>query len=253
MTNFGTVVSGGEELGDGGEVARELLAHRLARVVVGRPQDRRRMRGRRDEVREVGLDRAPAHVAELELRAEERLARRGPQQDERTRVDDVELGAQPRHAGLDLRAVGRLVDAPLAALVELEVLDDVGDVDVAAVDPDLLERPVELAPGRADEGVPLAVLAIPRHLADQRQSRLLAALAEDRLRRGSIEMADAAALGRLAQRRQVARAGEEGRGVEPVLDSRHVLLAARGRGGRTGRTRGWTPASSVSLRRLEWT
>src|SRR5947209_2753800 len=151
MTNFGTVVSGGEELGDGGEVARELLAHRLARVVVGRPQDRRRMRGRRDEVREVGLDRAPPHVA------------------------------------------------------------------------------------------------------DQGQSRLLAALAEDRLRCGGIEMAAAAALGRLAQRRQVARAGEEGRGVEPVLDSRHVLLAARGRGGRTGRTRGWTPASSVSLRRLEWT
>jgi hypothetical protein len=59
-----------------------------------------------------------------------------------------------------LRWSSGLVDAPLRALLELEVLDDVGDVDVGALDADVLERLLELSSGRADEHLAGPVLAV---------------------------------------------------------------------------------------------
>jgi len=91
------------------------------------------------------------------------------------------------------------VDAPLAALLELEVLDDVGDVDLAAVDPHRGQRLVELAARRSHEGVTLAVLAVAGHLADHGHPRALEPLAEHRLGGGRVEVAAAAAGGGLAQ------------------------------------------------------
>ena len=93
----------------------------------------------------------PRDGVSLKLCAEQRLGRRGAEQEQRGRLDDVELGPQPRHAGVDLALARLLMDAALAALLELEVLDDVGDVDVGACDPDGLEGLVELAARGSDE------------------------------------------------------------------------------------------------------
>jgi hypothetical protein len=124
------------------------------------------------------------------------------------------------------------VDAALAALLELEVLDDVGDVDVGARDAYTLERLVELAARRPDEDPAGAVLAIARHLPHHRHRRLLHALAEDRLRGRPVEVAAAALRGGLAQRLQALARGKEGGGVAAVLGSGHVpsaVPAARAR------------------------
>jgi hypothetical protein len=62
------------------------------------------------------------------------FAATAPQQDERLRLHDVELRLQPRLARIDLEALRRLVDSPLPALLELEVLHDVRQIGVAALD-----------------------------------------------------------------------------------------------------------------------
>ena len=67
----------------------------------------------------------------------------------------------PGPAGADLRGVGLLVDAPLAAQAVLEVLDHVGDVDVGPDDAGLLERIVEHAARGADERLALDVSRSP--------------------------------------------------------------------------------------------
>src|SRR4029453_10481694 len=100
-------------------------------------------------------------------------------------------------AGVDLELLGGGVDPAAAALLELEVLHDVGHVGLAPGDPGLLERAGEAAPGRADERMAGAVLAIARLLADEHQAGAGASLAEDRLRRMPPEVAAATRLGRL--------------------------------------------------------
>jgi len=53
------------------------------------------------------------------------------------------------------------VNSPLAATRELEVLDRVGDVDLRAGDPGVLERGVEQVAGRPDERVAGAISTSP--------------------------------------------------------------------------------------------
>jgi hypothetical protein len=64
-----------------------------------------------------------------------------------------------------------------------EVLDGVRYVGVLARHAGRFERPVEQAPGRADEGQALLVLLVARLLADQHDARMRRAGAEHRLRR----------------------------------------------------------------------
>ena len=59
-------------------------------------------------------------------------ARRGAEQHEHRRAARPRARREPGPAGVDLAPAWLLVDAPLAALLELEVLDRVGDVDARA-------------------------------------------------------------------------------------------------------------------------
>src|SRR3546814_2321622 len=86
------------------------------------------------------------------------------------------------------------MEAPLAALRELEMLDRVGDVDLAAFDSGLVEHAIEHPPRRADEGATGQILLIARLLADQHDRGADGAFAEHRLRRVLIERATRAAL-----------------------------------------------------------
>ena len=62
---------------------------------------------------------------------------------------------------------GRCAGAALAALLELEMLHRIGDVDARALDPRFGERPIEEPAGRPDERSAGAVLGIPRLLAHE--------------------------------------------------------------------------------------
>lgn len=95
----------------------------------------------------------PTLLADPERRAEDRLGRRSAKTDEYVRLDSLLLCDEPRSAGDDLAAAGLLVQPALPAFRrdELEVLDRVGHVHALAVDPGLLEHPVEHPAGRTDE------------------------------------------------------------------------------------------------------
>src|SRR5690242_1655354 len=112
----------------------------MARLVVWRAQDRRRVNGREDEWRERRRHELAAMRGDLELTAEQRLGRRGAQADDRLRLHERDLGVEPRPTRRDFARVGLLVNAPLPARLPFEVLDDVGDVDNGAIDARFAER-----------------------------------------------------------------------------------------------------------------
>src|SRR4051795_10800668 len=87
----------------------------------------------------TGYERA-ALLRDLERLAEQRLRGGGAETHEHARLDQRDLGFQPRPARGDLGAVRLGVDSPLAARLELEMLDDVGHVDEFAIDASLFER-----------------------------------------------------------------------------------------------------------------
>jgi hypothetical protein len=104
-----------------------------------------------------------------ERRPEQGLGGGRAEQHQQTGPHGGQLGVEPRPAGGDLGAVRLLVDAHLAPGPELEVLDGVGHVDLAAVDAGGLEGPVEELPGGAHEGLPGPVLLVAGLLAHQHQ------------------------------------------------------------------------------------
>ena len=91
------------------------------------------------------------------------------------------------------------MDAATATLLELEVLDHVGDVRLAACDPGGIEPTVELLAGRADERLALAVLLVAGLLAHEHQPRALQPFAEDGLGGAPPQVAAAAASGSIPQ------------------------------------------------------
>lgn len=110
-------------------------------------------------------------------------------------------------------------------LLELEVLDRVGDLGLAARDADGLQRLVELAAGRADERVARAVLTVAGNLADEHEPGILRALAEDGLGRRLPEFAAAAPPRSFPERLEIEVLGKviagvgrqvELRGLEPL-------------------------------------
>jgi hypothetical protein len=81
------------------------------------------------------------------------------------------------------------VDAALAALLELEMLDRVGDVDAGAVDPRVAQRAVERLAGGADERLAGEILLVAGLLADRDHRGVERAFAEYGLRRVAVERA----------------------------------------------------------------
>ena len=64
------------------------------------------------------------------------------------------------------------MDPPLALGLPLEVLDDVGDVDLGALDFGLGERIVEQLSGRPDERPPFDIFSVAGLLADEDHLRM---------------------------------------------------------------------------------
>src|SRR5262249_59755234 len=137
--------------------------------------------------------------------------------------DRVELRLEPRPASPHLALPRLLVDPPLAALLEREVLHRVRHVDARPVEPGLGERVVEHAARRPDEGPPLPVLVVPRLLPYHDDAGRGVALAEDGLRGPEVERAALAPLRGPRQAREVFPGGKE------VLGPRRPLFGHRRR------------------------
>ena len=94
------------------------------------------------------------------------------------------------------------MNASLSARLPFEVFDDVGDVDTLAIDPDRLERAVEYATRRTNEGRARQVLCVARLFAHEDNFRLGVPLAEDRLRGIAPQITSATSLCRRPGRAQ---------------------------------------------------
>ena len=111
------------------------------------------------------------------------------------RLDDVELGQQPRRARGHVDATRRLVDALLApGPGEAEVLHDVGAEDRLRLDAGLVQRPVEQPARGSDERLAGVVLLVPGLLAEHQQGSVLRAAADDAVLGVPVELAAAAGL-----------------------------------------------------------
>src|SRR5438128_9105646 len=78
--------------------------------------------------------------------AEDRAGRRGAEADENLGLDQGQLGVEPRTTSLELVRPWRLMDSALAALLELEVLDRVGDIERLALETRFGPAPCQTPP-----------------------------------------------------------------------------------------------------------
>ena len=94
--------------------------------------------------------------------ADQRAGRGGSQRHERLGLHERDLVVQPVQAGRGF-ALGRgLVDAALAAQLELEMLDGVGDEHLLARNAGRFQRAGQQLAGRPDEGMALQVFLVAR-------------------------------------------------------------------------------------------
>src|SRR5450759_1401409 len=115
------------------------------------------------------------------------LHRVSPQEQDHRRPDQLHLAIKVR------RARGHLLRQRVA-VARRPALDDVGDVDLVAVDPNRLQQLVEELAGLAHEGQPLLVLVLSRGLAHDHDPSLCVARARHRLRPRAMEGAKGAFL-----------------------------------------------------------
>ncbi len=140
-----------------------------------------------------GMDRDEAGVA-IEIRpasmsrdrkgfAGEGQDRRGAERDDELGVHEFQLLVEPPAIVPDLACRRLLVDAALAALLELEVLDGVGDVDAVPIDAGVRHRPLQELAGGSHEWPALPVFLVARLLADEGDRGADGTFAQDRTRR----------------------------------------------------------------------
>src|SRR5438132_2838475 len=209
------------------------------------PQHRRRMGGRDDGAGKIRVQRPPSLPGDPELRAQERLRGGRAEKHEHLGAHRLELGAKPRQTRLDLGAIGLVVDpalAPARRRAPLEVLDDVRQVDLLAVDAGLGEGPIEKTTRRPDERGALDVLAVTGLLPDEEHRGGHRPRAENRLGGRGPERASATAAGTRPHTRQTGVGRRRARGRRtarrhpnavpgaPVRKTATRSLANRGRG-----------------------
>src|SRR5205085_2237171 len=102
IASMGQSSTTGECVGGDLQIAGERLALKMARVVVALAQDRRGMDRRDHDLRELAVEQPATLLGDPESVAQQGLAGRRAQDDERLGADLAQLGVQPGTAGADL-------------------------------------------------------------------------------------------------------------------------------------------------------
>src|SRR5262249_42005953 len=103
------------------------------------------------------------------------------EKDHCSRLHDRELDIEPGPARRDVLRPRLLVNPPLPARLPVEVLHDIGHVDVVSIDSRRFERAVENPAGRPDERPSDLILLIAWLFADEHQARTLRTFPKDGL------------------------------------------------------------------------
>src|SRR5262249_5938778 len=140
--------------------------------------------------------------ADAKLFPQQGLGGRRSERHDQPRLYRGYLGFQPRQAGGDLVGVRFLVNAAFASRLRFEVLDDVGDVRVAAFDARPQKRFIEHRPGGTDKRLPGEVLVVAGLFTNQQDFNWRPPFAENRLRRVFPQRTGFAARRRVAQNSQ---------------------------------------------------
>src|SRR5213594_3497279 len=120
---------------------------------------------RREEFHAVHLGVLAAELGDAGLRVEQRLDGDVAQAADDLGLDEPDLLEEPRHARRHLVKLRRAVSRRPA-------FKNVRDVDLPALDADLLERFRQELPRAPHEGLALRVLVLPRRLAHEHERRL---------------------------------------------------------------------------------
>lgn len=100
------------------------------------------MRGNQDEISKLARDKSPALRADFDASPKHGVRRRYAKAHDDTRLQRCDFGFQPAAASIDLALRRRFMQAARAAKIvarrPLEMLDRVGQVKLAAIDPGFL-------------------------------------------------------------------------------------------------------------------
>ena len=127
----------------------------------------------------------PAIPGHPEILAKQSLRRTGTKADENLRLHNFQLRIQPGAARFNFRMARFLVNAPLAALrsFPLEMLHNIRDVYLGAVDPHLDQNFVQKPPRGPDKRMSLPVFVIAGLLPHKHDQSLGRPLSKDGLSR----------------------------------------------------------------------
>ena len=133
---------------------------RVARRFVAHAQDRRWMDSGEAKTIVSPVQASPPLAHKNHLAPHQGLRRRGAKRDDKLRPCDGELTVEPPAAPLHLIAIRLPVDTLLAARLEFEMLDRVGNKNRGAVEAGLHDGAVERPAGRPHERPPGEVFVV---------------------------------------------------------------------------------------------
>jgi len=200
------------------EVLHETL-HLLAPLILsGSTEDCGWMNGGGGKLGAVELDELAVVTHDTVTRTKERPGGSGTHRHQHLRLDSFDLCIEPRQACAHLARGRSTVQTTPASRLPLEMLHDIRDVRIPAIDASLRERAVHQLAGRADERPAVKVLVIAGNLAHHEQLRTRQSFAEDRLRRIPVERTAATPGRRPPERAKVPAFGKES------LSSRELVI-----------------------------
>ncbi len=218
---------------------------------------RRRMHGREQRRRPLGIELQSARLHDAEGSSEQGLGGGRSKADDHVRLDECNLVLEPRKTRADLTGAWCLMNASLRSRVfgPLEVLHRVSEVDVIAVEANGVERAIEQLARRPDEIVAEFVLDVPGLFADEHDACAARTLAEHGLGSALEQVAAAASLRCRPKLRQRRARRDKISGVAGWLRCscrlRHADLCLPGDDdvlGRAGHTRRYRPAPVANSR-----
>ena len=172
------------ELSDLLEIVDEGAHLSVARFLIGRAQDGRRMQSCSYDRRERGLHHLPTLAGDAEFAAQERLSRGCAQANQYLGLDYSQFGVKPRAASVNLRVARLLMNPSFSALIRrpFEMLHRIRDVYLAGINACLVQRLVQDFSGGSYKRTACPILLISGLLAHEHDSCFRSAFSEDGLR-----------------------------------------------------------------------